>query len=355
MNYYAFHLGDYASATGHLTWNEDMAYRRLLDAYYQRESPFPDDMRQIYRLTRAQEDKQREAIDTILHEFFTLTEDGWRHFRCDEEIKAISGKREKARAAANAGVKAREQKSTELRALRMKEAKSKGTHSQDEWTGIVAACGGACVKCGSVDSVQKDHITPIYQGGSDGIENLQPLCKKCNSSKGPDSTDHRPPEVVNLAQRLISERSANAQFNPANADDNGGERLAPNPNPNPNQEQKNTPPPEKPEQVKTLKAADLINLGVDEQVAKDWLAVRKQKKAPLTPTAMDATKREAEKAGLSIADAVQMAAEQGWAGFKADWVKGVKQNGKPSMHHSFDKIDYMAGVTGENSDGSFSF
>lgn len=29
--------------------------------------------------------------------------------------------------------------------------------------------------------------------------------------------------------------------------------------------------------------------------------------------------------------------------------------GKPSMHHSFDKIDYMAGVTGENEDGSFSF
>lgn len=102
--------------------------------------------------------------------------------------------------------------------------------------------------------------------------------------------------------------------------------------------------PEKPEPAKTLKASDLINLGVNEQHAKDWLAVRKQKKAPLTPTAMEATKREAEKAGLSIADAVQMAAEQGWAGFKADWVEGGKA-GKPNgIHHGFDQIDYNAGL-----------
>ena len=102
MNYYAFHLGDYASATGHLTWDEDMAYRRLLDAYYQRETPLPDDVRQVYRLTRAQTDSQRQAIDTVLSEFFTMTDDGWRHFRCDAEIQAISGKREKASQSAKA-------------------------------------------------------------------------------------------------------------------------------------------------------------------------------------------------------------------------------------------------------------
>ena len=34
MNYYPFHLGDYAARTAHLEPMEDLAYRRLLDLYY---------------------------------------------------------------------------------------------------------------------------------------------------------------------------------------------------------------------------------------------------------------------------------------------------------------------------------
>ena len=39
MNYYPFHIGDYASHTRHLTLMEDLAYRRLLDLYYLHERP----------------------------------------------------------------------------------------------------------------------------------------------------------------------------------------------------------------------------------------------------------------------------------------------------------------------------
>lgn len=107
--------------------------------------------------------------------------------------------------------------------------------------------------------------------------------------------------------------------------------------------------------AKTLKARDLVDLGVNQQHADDWLAVRKQKRAPLTESAFAATVREAGIAGITLAEAVRICAERGWQGFKAEWLEGAKQNSKPSMHHSFDKIDYMAGVTGENQDGSFSF
>lgn len=96
MNYYPFHIGDYASATRHLSWAEDCAYRRLLDSYYVREMPFPVDKRQIYRLVVASTDEQREAVDVVLDEFFVLTDEGYRHMRCDAEIAAADDKKNKA-------------------------------------------------------------------------------------------------------------------------------------------------------------------------------------------------------------------------------------------------------------------
>lgn len=59
--------------------------------------------------------------------------------------------------------------------------------------------------------------------------------------------------------------------------------------------------------------------GVKPDHARDWLAVRKAKRLPLTSSSWERTKREAAKAGLSPAEAVQRCAEKGWAGFGADW------------------------------------
>ena len=64
----------------------------------------------------------------------------------------------------------------------------------------------------------------------------------------------------------------------------------------------------------------LIEAGVAEQHARDWLAVRQAKKAPLTVTAWEDTQREAGKAGLSTADAVREAAAHNWAGFRASYL-----------------------------------
>ncbi len=42
MNYYPFHLGDYAAHTKHLGLLEDLAYRRMIDLYYTTEKPLPN-------------------------------------------------------------------------------------------------------------------------------------------------------------------------------------------------------------------------------------------------------------------------------------------------------------------------
>lgn len=101
MNYYPFHIGDYVSATRHLSWEEDAAYRRLLDTYYVAEKPLPRDLRQVCRLVLATTDSQREAVQVVLEEFFELTDAGWINRRADDEILAMQEKKQKQRERAN--------------------------------------------------------------------------------------------------------------------------------------------------------------------------------------------------------------------------------------------------------------
>lgn len=44
--------------------------------------------------------------------------------------------------------------------------------------------GWACVDCGAVEGLSLDHIHPWSLGGSDDFDNLQTMCRPCNSSKG---------------------------------------------------------------------------------------------------------------------------------------------------------------------------
>jgi len=86
MNYYEHHLGDYAEATGHLTFVEDAAYSRLIRKYYSTEKPLPAEIKSVQRLVGAQKKDEKEAVETVLKEFFELRADGWHQDRCDIEI-----------------------------------------------------------------------------------------------------------------------------------------------------------------------------------------------------------------------------------------------------------------------------
>lgn len=86
MNYYEFHLGDWARKCNHLSLLEEGAYRRLLDWYYTNERPLPVSVNEVCRAVRAKTPYERSAVKQILAEFFELAHDGWHQKKADENI-----------------------------------------------------------------------------------------------------------------------------------------------------------------------------------------------------------------------------------------------------------------------------
>ena len=75
---------------------------------------------------------------------------------------------------------------------RQRAARALGRHTREEWERLKMFCGG-CVRCKSTDRhLDRAHIVPIRHGGSDAIENLQPLCAWCNAHREGEYIDYRP-------------------------------------------------------------------------------------------------------------------------------------------------------------------
>lgn len=75
--------------------------------------------------------------------------------------------------------------------------------------------------------------------------------------------------------------------------------------------------------------------GVSSSIFKDYLKIRKAKKSPWTETALKGLQREADKAGISLEQAIQVCVERGWVGFNADWVKDNKPAQKGDKMQEF--------------------
>ena len=87
MNYYPFHIGDYAAHTRYLTLMEDLAYRRMLDLYYVSEKPL-EPAEQTARLIGMRD--HVAEVGTILADFFEATEAGFINKRANEELDKFS-------------------------------------------------------------------------------------------------------------------------------------------------------------------------------------------------------------------------------------------------------------------------
>lgn len=93
--------------------------------------------------------------------------------------------------------KAYEKKNPEVRRAikfnrRAREENAEGSISSDDWIRLCNKYGNKCLCCGRSDvKLTLDHVIPLAKGGSNMIENAQPLCASCNSKKHTKIIDYR--------------------------------------------------------------------------------------------------------------------------------------------------------------------
>ena len=98
MFYYQHHIGDFIKDTSNLDDHQLVTYLRMLWVYYTSEKPLADEIEDIAFAVRSDE----KTVRLLLRHFFTDTEEGWAHTRCDREIAEYHSKSEKARNSAKA-------------------------------------------------------------------------------------------------------------------------------------------------------------------------------------------------------------------------------------------------------------
>lgn len=77
-----------------------------------------------------------------------------------------------------------------------RERNAEGSHTFEQWEKLKEENNYRCKNCGEFKPLTKDHITPLSEGGTDYIENIQPLCRNCNSKKWKKIEIYQNPELL---------------------------------------------------------------------------------------------------------------------------------------------------------------
>jgi uncharacterized protein YdaU (DUF1376 family) len=104
------------------------------------------------------------------------------------------------------------------------------------------------------------------------------------------------------------------------------EGNAPNPNPNPNKE--------KTARKRAAPVGASCPDSVSEDVWRDWTALRKAKRAPVSPTVLAEAEREAGKAGMTLDAFLRVWCARGSQGLQADWLKPHEVGSTPISANS---------------------
>jgi len=110
MHYYSHNIKEFRAGCHNLESRlERWIYRDMIEAYYDREEPFPDDLAVICGMLGLRREAEKEIVSGLLLLKFELTARGWENERCEIELaayKANIGQASKAGIASAAAKKA---------------------------------------------------------------------------------------------------------------------------------------------------------------------------------------------------------------------------------------------------------
>lgn len=238
----------------------------------------------VYRVARANSKAEKAAVDEVLAEFFFRDGEFFRQQRTDKEI-------------------IRYQKTEPDREAKRANASERQKRARDRRKALF-------------DGLRERGIVPPFETPTE--------------------------ELTALLSRHASQpvtRDSRVTQQPVTRDDTATRHQTPDTNITPNGVNRRKRP------VATLDAGFLVGQGADRRHAEDWLTVRKRKGAPLTQTAWDRIKREAEKAGISVGRVVELCAGKSWQGFEASWLDkpdpptqpGARQRPQQSRQSAIDE------------------
>ena len=258
----------------------------MIRKYYSTEKPLPADIKTVQRIVGARTKEEKNSVTAVLQEFFYLEADGFHNARCDAEIeKYRTGEPEREVKKANEQNRLKQHR--DERAKLFKLLTDAGFHAP--W------------------NIGINELRELVQRHCNGLETPQGE-ETATAPATPETETATPPETAPATPATATQTPDTRHHIPI--------------------ESQLLKPPDKPAK---FSAHDfLIESGVSESVATDWLTLRKQKKAPATETAINGIVSEAGKAGITLQTALETCCQRGWQGFKAEWFDGNGGNARAS-------------------------
>ena len=299
MHFYNFNINDFNASTRHLSHLERALYRDLIDMYYKNERPICDDFDNLCRTLIAKSDEEKQALQNVLNDFFVIKKlkgdkaPCWHHNRVDRELKKYKfcqTPTNKNQTPTNATTNANQTLCDRQQ-----------THKQ-KVNYLVNALRNKGIKANS--RMRIGELQTLFDAH----------CKQASNENQTPTNDTNAVSKVYIHNPITNNHKPNIKTITQSADADAvvcaGVEL------NEHQVEKNQQKPKKADAWKALLAEN----GIVGQLADDYIAIRLAKNAPLTATAMEGLKREADKAGMTLEQAITYSTEQGWQGFKAEWL-----------------------------------
>lgn len=129
MNFYKRYPADYGRKTARLTLAQHGAYALLLDELYTTELPLPAELDELFRICRAMNKSEQDAVRVVAEKHFPIGEDGLRHNR-RATVELIEAEPALAAARANGKKGGRPKKETQQKPTGLSDGNPAETHDE---------------------------------------------------------------------------------------------------------------------------------------------------------------------------------------------------------------------------------